>query len=335
MTELKKYVPFKPMRSEATAHSKLLLFGEHAAVYGLPAVGLPLPSTLTVSIAPSATATEWRLEKIDSRFMPAICNIIREIGRLVPEFNELTGGTIGIDSGIIPSVGLGSSAALCVAFIKAVCGLFPNVRPGFEQIWYWANACEGIFHGSPSGIDTGISFLNRLCAFYPTGKGLPRVEIITDIRLYFLIGVFRRNATTGELVARIKRKIQQDKSSERQIRKLGSIAQSAIEHLKENKTGLYDTISLLATKAQTHLTNLGLNTPEQDHFIELGLKAGAPGGKLSGAGGGGAFYLIARNKNQLMTLSTTLRKASSDISPEDKPNIQQIIWENEKSRFVS
>ena len=51
-------------------------------------------------------------------------------------------------------------------------------------------------------------------------------------------------------------------------------------------------IGRMADRAQQLLRSAGLSTPELDDLLSYGRAAGALGGKLSGAGGGGAFYLI-------------------------------------------
>lgn len=323
------------MQSIGTAHAKLLLFGEHAAVYGLPAVGLPLPSAISVTLSPSTLDYGWQYQTTHKDFIPALHQLIGEIGNIVPEFTQIKGGTLSITSDIIPGIGCGSSAALCVAFVKAVCGLFPHLNPELNQIWDWANRCERIFHGNPSGIDTGLSCFNRLCAFTSSGSGLPSVQIISNIRLFLLIGIFKRRLKTGQLVAYVKNKVDQDNGCEEEIRALGAIARNAIQHLEKNDSELYKTLGALATKAQSGLAKLGLSTPAQDYFFDIAEKTGALGGKISGAGGGGSVFLIAQNQRHLLELRNRFKHLSDDSAFDERPIIQALVWENERAAFVT
>ena len=53
----------------------------------------------------------------------------------------------------------------------------------------------------------------------------------------------------------------------------------------------------LAGEAQELLAALGVSTPALDRILEAGRAAGALGGKLSGAGGGGAFFLVCSDED--------------------------------------
>jgi mevalonate kinase len=73
----------------------------------------------------------------------------------------------------------------------------------------------------------------------------------------------------------------------------------------------------MATDAMTHLRSIGLANPAQDRLIEAGRRAGAFGGKLSGAGAGGAFFLIAPDEVSAHAIArqvdTDAREAGIDL----------------------
>ncbi|MFO8041767.1 MAG: hypothetical protein R6U25_01085, partial [Alkalispirochaeta sp.] len=52
-----------------------------------------------------------------------------------------------------------------------------------------------------------------------------------------------------------------------------------------------------ATAAQVHLSRLGVSSVALERILTVGTTAGALGGKLSGAGDGGAFYLVCANND--------------------------------------
>mgnify|MGYP003328063196 CR=1 FL=1 len=55
-------------------------------------------------------------------------------------------------------------------------------------------------------------------------------------------------------------------------------------------------LGALANEAQSLLSEIGVCDSYQDCLLEAGKAAGATGGKMSGAGGGGAFFLVCPNK---------------------------------------
>lgn len=328
----------KRQHSRAFAHAKLLLFGEHAAVYGFPAIGLPLPSKLTITVSTYNDSlnedSDWQYENVAPAHIPAVNELVKKLQILIPDFQTIKTGKMTIASDIIPGVGLGSSAALCVALVKAVVGLFPYLEVDPRQIWNWAHQCEYIFHGSPSGIDTGLAFHERFCAFQPINGNLPRFEYLNNLKLYLLIGVLQRNSNTKELITQLKDSMQHNDEIKKSIWKLGRLARVAIDQLTDNNRYLHKSIGELALEAHIHLSRLGLSTPEQDLIIEAGMKEGASGGKLSGAGGGGVFFLVAEDYNHLMNLKDRLNSFSELLPSHSKPLLKAVIWENECPRFV-
>ena len=56
-------------------------------------------------------------------------------------------------------------------------------------------------------------------------------------------------------------------------------------------------LGVVADAAQRLLAGLGLADPSQERLLHAGHTAGACGGKLSGAGGGGACFLICRDRH--------------------------------------
>ena len=77
-----------------------------------------------------------------------------------------------------------------------------------------------------------------------------------------------------------------------------------------------------------------LNIAEQEALLKAGLNKGALGGKLSGAGGGGAFYLITEDYDHLKTLADSLKQFTNDLPTEIRPLIQALVWNGKTSHFV-
>ena len=112
------------------ASGKLILFGEHAAVYGFPAVGVSLPEKITVRLWADGAA-DWDLRDIAGRDRAAIRRILALMEGLLPELSSLSRCKVSVMSEVPRGLGFGSSAALCAALARAAlahCGAPPRAE---------------------------------------------------------------------------------------------------------------------------------------------------------------------------------------------------------------
>ncbi|MDY3024563.1 MAG: mevalonate kinase, partial [Streptococcus hyovaginalis] len=94
------------------AHSKIILMGEHSVVYGFPAIALPLKNIEVVcQIKPAKQALQMRIAD------PLITAIFAAL-----EYLGISDAKISyqIDSTVPQRRGMGSSAAVAIAAIRAV-----------------------------------------------------------------------------------------------------------------------------------------------------------------------------------------------------------------------
>jgi len=294
------------LRAVGSGSGKLILFGEHSAVHGHPAIGVSLPERTRVELLGPA-AIEWDLGPVEPGDRDAVFRSLRELQDLLPEMRGRR-RRVRISSRVVRGVGLGSSAALCVALAGAA---LDAVRGKFqaEEVWALAHSLERRFHGTPSGIDTGLAVHPGVSAFTPvpgdsgaSAGVLPRRRSICPPPVALVVGAVPRSADCGALVGRVADRL---RSGDRQVRQaidsLGAIASEACQVLdgsSDRAEGAARTreaaarVGALATSAMDHLRTLGLSDAVQDRLIRAGLRVGATGGKLSGAGAGGAFYLV-------------------------------------------
>lgn len=267
-------------------HAKLLLFGEHAAVYGFPSLGLDLPETTTVSVL-TGNASVWRFPDLPERDVQRFGEFIETASRFIPELAS-GGGEIRITSTIPRGLGFGSSAALCVALAKA---FTPDAGTSSDgTAWSIAHRAEAFFHGKASGIDTGLSLFGGLRSFRPKPPALPETGVLRTAPLHLVIGAVPRRASTAALIGALRERLMlNDEITVRHIEELGLIAKRAIALFEQGNPG---SLSLLLEKAQIALRGLGLGDPGIDRLLQAGIDLEATGGKQSGAGGGGAFFLL-------------------------------------------
>ena len=280
-------------------YGKLILFGEHSAVYNHPAVGLRLATFLRVATTPVNNDT-WIFTGVDVQ----VHRKLEEAAGLLPEFIRETGPAYRVTiTGDLPiGTGFGSSAAFCTALLKALDER--NVLSDVCLLWEAAHKMERAFHGTPSGIDTGLSVLSGTNALYPQPSGLPVANQVTLPRCFLVVGAIERSSSTAALVRGIRTARESNPSRvETLLGELGQIARAVISEGRSTPTRLGDHCRC----AQNYLQQLQLSTPELDHALDLLEGMGSLGGKLSGAGGGGAFFGVFDDEQQAGQAAAELR----------------------------
>jgi mevalonate kinase len=311
--------------------AKLLLFGEHAAVYGHPAVGLSLTPSLRAYLHPRG-AGGWKIEGVREEDREPICRILDLLADLSGESSEhqWTGGELQLKSRIPRGLGFGSSASLCVALAAAAAAGVGETDS--RRIWEWAHRAEALFHGTPSGIDTGLALLGGLYSFRPHPPGLPEAERLRGVPLYLVVGAVPRKAGSGALIGALREKVAaRDQGVEAILERLGGLASAAAEILRsrpgqrEQRSAALD-LGALASEAHSILRSLDLSTPQLDDLLREGQAHGALGGKLSGAGGGGAFFLICPDAEAARGAAAALQRLCRSWRLATADTIYPLSW---------
>jgi mevalonate kinase len=312
----------------AESPGKLLLFGEHAALYGYPAVGMSLPWYTRVTIREDKSASGWNLPFLAEDDRSRLWDIVKLMFELFPVLRRKV-CSLAIESNIPQGLGFGSSAALCVALVKAILVMltkrfFPGARSAdLDRLWALANRAEHLFHGRASGIDTGISLLGQMHGFHFDGDSgaLPRHCGVEAGDLIFVVGAVPRDGGAKRHIADLSARMAAgNTAAEFSIARLGEIAQEALDVLRRSgevgsslpALDFAASIGRLADAADQELNDLGLSNDILRRMLARGRAAGAMGGKMSGAGGGGAFYLVAQD----LPAAYAIHAALTDVSRE-------------------
>ncbi len=316
---------------KGSGYGKLLLFGEHAAVHGYPAVGIALPLQVKTyideapakkEIHPASRPFDYEgfvVEGLLPKHHQLFTSLWRHIVCIMPELAQKKISSIAISSTVPYEAGFGSSGALSVSLATAILEMLDQPR-NHERIWALANRFEELFHGTPSGIDTGLSTFGGCQAFANARPGgLPERHSLPLPPVSILYGTVPRQTSTRELVASVHRRLAEQRSStESLLQELGRIASAAIETIKQTESGsMADRLGDLANKAQQALVELGLGSALLDRLGGLMPTLGACGYKLSGAGGGGAFYAIFPNNRQAINALPAVKEFLSNQAISD------------------
>lgn len=296
---------------------KLLLFGEHAAVMGYPALGLALERGISVELEPDPDSNNWVLSGRDEKEGLMAREVMRRVDASLPGLPQ--GGRIRVESELPEGRGFGSSAALCVALAEAALRAAgtPEVVRHRSLVWGIAHHAEGFFHGSPSGIDTGLAALGGLIAFKPSPPELPKWRRIPLRPLALLAGSLPRDSSAKALIAGIRERASVAASDETaRLARLGALSEAA-ERLFEDGAldarKLSSELGSLAREAQIELAGLDLVDPALAELVACGEAAGSQGGKMSGAGGGGAFWLVYADLAGAKRGEAALRKKAAEL----------------------
>src|SRR5690606_16159599 len=110
----------RAMEVHGRAAGKVILLGEHAAVFGRRALALPLDSAVTAFVRECTGRTTLEFISDDQPLLKAPAGLV-ELASLVVGRLGLTGRhfEVRVQSAVPRACGLGSSAAIAVAVIRA------------------------------------------------------------------------------------------------------------------------------------------------------------------------------------------------------------------------
>jgi len=280
------------------APGKVILCGEHAVVYGQPAIALPVHQVhakTTIIARPAAPTGEVRilapdihldilLEDLDP-VQPLRAAIIYVMETLA--IHSLPACEIRINTTIPLAAGLGSSAAVTVSLVRALSQFLGHPLPD-ETVNQITFEVEKIHHGTPSGIDNTV-ITYRTPVLFQRGKPLQRLDILNGFTLVIADSGFP--ASTAETVAGVRQRWQQDKETYDNL--FARIGETVTRVHGILRTGNLLEHGDLLTKNHQLLRELGVSTPTLDTLVNAAIDAGACGAKLSGGGGGGNIIAVA------------------------------------------
>ena len=275
------------------AHSKIILIGEHAVVYGYPAISLPLLEVeVTCRVVPAATP--WRLFEEDTLSMAVYASL---------EYLNIKDAYIRcqIDSAIPEKRGMGSSAAISIAAIRAVFDYYQAELPR-DVLEILVNRAEMIAHMNPSGLDAKTCLSDQPIRFI---KNVGFEELAMDLSVYLVIADTGVYGHTREAIQVVESK---GKEALPFLYALGELTQQAEEAIKARDAVM---LGEILTKAHGNLKEIGVSSLEADALVETALQHGALGAKMSGGGLGGCIIALVADYHQAQDLAERLEEKGS------------------------
>lgn len=313
------------MQVTASAPGKAILFGEHAVVYGKPAIAMAINKRAYVEVLESKNnkinvniRDLGIIGHIDFDNEVVISDspkkgILKYILESLKRTHDGSGLEINIEVNIPIGGGLGSSAAVTVATITAV-SKYNNINLKKSEISKYAHEVELEVQKSASPVDTTISTYGGLIYLSKDAKEIIPLNITQDIPV--VIGYTDSRGNTGKLVESVRfRRDNYPEIINPIIDSIESLTEEAKKSILENDK---KRIGELMNINHGLLDALGVNTKELSDMVYIARNKGALGSKLTGAGGGGSIVAYCPDgTNEIISALNEVENAfKADVSKE-------------------
>jgi mevalonate kinase len=280
----------------SSAPGKIILFGEHAVVYGRPALAVPVTQVqATATVSENSRGGVW-IEAPNINLSSALSQLLPD-NPLVAVINSVftTLGisrppacTVYLQSTIPIAAGLGSGAAVSVAILRALSAFLGKPLPD-ERVNKLAFEAEKLYHGTPSGIDNTVVTYARP-VYFIKGRAIKTFRVGAAFTI--VIGDTGISAPTKESVEALRKLWEADPPRwEKIFTRVGEIVWDARQAIERGDSA---ELGRLMDANHALLQEMTVSSVELDTLTEAAHKAGALGAKLSGGGRGGNMIALVQ-----------------------------------------
>lgn len=275
-------------RGIGKSHSKIILIGEHSVVYGYPAIAIPLKK-IEIECVIEEAKSNFFYDETDTLSV-AIFTALKYLKK------ENVKIKYKITSQIPQKRGMGSSAAVSIAAIRAIFNYFrENLED--ELLEKLVNTAEIVAHKTPSGLDAKTCLSDKAIRFVKN-KGFSYIDLNLDA--YLVIADTGIYGNTGEAIQNVKNL---GDKAELSLKKLGRLTDEMTRILTGNienkekkiRREKISKIGEIMTAANTELGKLNITIEKTELFVKTAIENGAAGAKISGGGLGGCVIALAEN----------------------------------------
>lgn len=271
----------------ASAPGKLMIMGEHAVVYGYPCIVSAVNKYLTVKINISKEKKDIIITPgfSDNRFVKEALISFRDKFSLKESIVLKTRSELG-------NFGLGSSAAVTVAILKALAKIF-SLPLSRKELFNFAYKIVQKVQGIGSGFDVAAAIYGGTIYFSKRGEV---IESLPTSGMNLVVGYSGVKAETVSLVNLVRQKRRDyPKGIEEIFRNIAELVEKAKMAIL---TKDWERLGTLMNFNQDYLENLGVSNEKLNSMILAAKNAGAYGAKLSGAGGGDCMIALVSKKTE-------------------------------------
>lgn len=306
--------------SLAFAPGKVILFGEHAVVYGRPAIAVPVTEVQAqafVEPGPPGQGVQVYAPDLDRRVDVKSAPEDEPLASITRDTLEAIGVDgekdlqITVTSTVPIARGMGSGAAVSTAIVRALAKHFGRWFPS-QVISDLVYQTEVIYHGTPSGIDNTVIAFEKPVYFV---KGVAQEVFWVGRPFLLAIADTGIEVSTREVVGDLRQRY--ESSPGRYEPLFGQAAELCLAARLAIEQGQPGDLGRLMNENHSLLGDLGVSCPELDCLVTAAREGGALGAKLSGAGwGGNMIALVDEDTQGRVDMMLRLAGATSVITTE-------------------
>jgi mevalonate kinase len=290
------------------APGKTIIFGEHFVVHGSPALAVPVTG-ITTQVTVARGAGEGLELILDGALSGhARVQATQVIEAAIARVGAPSGPVrLTVTSSIPAGFGLGSSAALAVALVRALSRSVGHELSS-EAVREHAHALEGLVHGAPSGLDDTVVSYALPIRFR---RGVTPVPVVAGAPFTWVLGAVGYAGSTFDAVASVGRL----KASEpvQFAARLSAVESAFARAFEAFERGDHVALGIAMNRTHGFLQEIGVSTPELDAFVDAARDAGALGAKLTGAGWGGFMVALAPPGGEAAIVDALTAKGASPV----------------------
>jgi mevalonate kinase len=301
---------------EGSGYGKVILFGEHFVVHGVPGIVSAIDSTTDAEVKKTGKAIAIRDERKTAKGYSEEKRLqqLESIDRMLKAMgiNPQTPLSIWIGGTLPGFSGLGASAASSVAIARAIAEELGMNVPN-ERINEVAYEAEKAYAGNPSGIDNTAATFGGLMWFQKSLTGgasiIERISIQKPVEI--ILGSTGKVANTKAMVEGVaERKRQNPQRYDPLFKQAEALAYAGRKALE-----VYDLKKLGELMNENHrlLQEIEVSSRELDLLVDIARKQGAYGAKLTGGGGGGCMTSLTPTKELQERVAKAIEKEGFEV----------------------